>query len=56
MVERAMLIGITLPGQDSTTTRSLLDELRELVTTLGIGICHEREVSIRKPQPKYLVG
>lgn len=56
MVERAMLIGITLPGQDTTTTRSLLDELRELVTTLGITICHEREVSIRKPQAKYLVG
>jgi GTPases len=51
-----MLIGITLPGQDETTTRSLLDELRELVTTLEIGIRHEREIAIRKPQAKYLVG
>ncbi|MFU8847745.1 MAG: GTPase HflX [Opitutales bacterium] len=56
MVERAMLIGITLPGQDKHTTRGLLDELRELVTTLDIGIVHEREVSIRKPQAKFLVG
>lgn len=56
MVERAMLIGITLPGQVESTTRSLLDELRELVTTLGIGICHEKMLAIRKPQAKYLVG
>ena len=56
MVERAMLIGITLPGEDEHTTRGLLDELRELVTTLEIGIIHEREVSIRKPQAKFLVG
>jgi GTP-binding protein HflX len=56
MVERAMLIGITLPNQSVDNTRSLLDELRELVTTLGIGIQSEKLVSIRKPQAKYLVG
>jgi GTP-binding protein HflX len=56
MVERAMLIGITLPGRDDATTRSLLDELRELVTTLGIGIQHEVQLSIRKPQAKFLLG
>ena len=56
MVEKAMLIGITLPQGDETTTRSLLDELRELVTTLGIGIQHERIFTIRKPQAKFLVG
>lgn len=56
MVERAMLIGITLPKEDNDTTRSLLDELRELVTTLGIGIQHEVQLSIRKPQAKFLLG
>ena len=56
MVERAMLIGITLPGEDGSNTRSLLDELRELVTTLGIGLQHEVQLSIRKPQAKFLVG
>lgn len=56
MVERAMLIGITLPGSDERTTRGLLDELRELVSTLDIRIAHEREISIRKPQAKFLVG
>jgi GTP-binding protein HflX len=51
-----MLIGVTLPNDQAETTRSLLDELRELVTTLGIEIQHERLVTIRKPQAKYLVG
>ena len=48
MVEKAMLIGITLPGESESNTRSLLDELRELVTTLGIKIGHERMLGIRK--------
>jgi GTP-binding protein HflX len=56
MVERAMIIGITLPEDQTATTRSLLDELRELVTTLGIEIRHERMVAIRKAQAKFLVG
>ena len=56
MVERAMLIGITLPGDTDTTTRSLLDELRELVTTLGIDIQHEVQIAILKPQAKFLLG
>jgi len=56
MVERAILIGITLPGADDSTTRSLLDELRELVTTLGIGIQREVQLPIRKPHAKFLLG
>ena len=51
-----MLIGITLPDDTTSNTRSLLDELRELTMTLGIGIMHERMVAIRKPQAKLLVG
>ncbi len=51
-----MLIGVTLPEDTTKNTRSLLDELRELVDTLGFGIRHERMVSIRKPQAKLLVG
>ena len=45
-----------MPDQLETTTRSLLDELRELVRTLEIAIVHERLVLIRKPQAKYLIG
>jgi GTP-binding protein HflX len=56
IVERAMLIGVTLPDDTHSNTRSLLDELRELVDTVGFGIIHERIVAIRKPQAKLLVG
>ena len=51
-----MLIGVTLPDDTVSNTRSLLDELCELVDTLGFGIQHECMVSIRKPQAKLLVG
>ncbi len=56
MVERAMLIGITLPGDAPHETEGLLDELAELVSTLGIAICHRQQIAIRKPQAKLLVG
>ena len=56
VVERAMLIGVTLPDDTTSNTRSLLDELREFVDTLGFGIRHERKVSLRKPQAQLLVG
>ena len=56
MVERAMLIGITLPEEQASNTRNLLDELRELVSTLGIEIKHERVATVRKPNAKLLIG
>lgn len=56
MVERAMLIGLTMPDQTIHETQSLLAELSELVTTLGIKIQHEVQVSVRKPQAKFLIG
>jgi len=56
MVERAMLVGITLPNQTARETKSLLKELRELVATLGIQIHHEVQIAIRKPQAKFLLG
>ena len=56
MVERAMLVGLTLPDQTADETGSLLAELRELVNTLGIGIQHEVQIAVRKPQAKFLIG
>ena len=56
MVERAMLIGITLPEEQASKTRNLLDELHELVSTLGIEIKHERVATVRKPNAKLLTG
>lgn len=56
MVERAMLIGITLPGENEQNRQDSLVELRELVATLGIGIQHEKQLAVRKPQAKFLLG
>lgn len=56
MVERAMLVGITLPNSTSHVTRSLLDELRELVSTLGVEVLHEVQLAVRKPNAKFLLG
>lgn len=56
MVERAMVIGLNLPEDHANNTRSLLDELRELVETLGIEIKHERLITVRKPKARLLLG
>ena len=56
MVERAMLIGIALPGETAHVTQSLLDELRELVSTLKIEVVHEVQLTVRKPNAKFLLG
>ena len=56
MVERAMLVGIQPPATDHSETRGLLDELRELVATLGIKVQAEQVIPIRKPQAKFLTG
>lgn len=51
-----MLIGITLPGEKDRVTQSLLEELRELVSTLGIEVLHEVKLAVRKPHAKFLLG
>lgn len=56
MVERAYLVGLSMPEEQTEATESLLAELNELVTTLGIGIVGEETVRIREPQARMLVG
>ncbi len=56
MVERAMLVGLTLPDQTDHETENLLAELHDLVITLGIEVKHKVKVSVRKPQAKFLLG
>jgi GTP-binding protein HflX len=56
MVERAFLIGAYFDRADEETAKSLLDELAELVTTLGIGIIAKRCVFIRSRSKRYLTG
>ncbi len=56
MVERAYLVGLAQSGEPDGEASSLLDELDELVSTLGIGIVGREVVRLRVPQSRFLLG
>lgn len=56
MVERALLVGIALPGESRREREALLAELVDLVSNLGIGIVESRLEFTREMQAKYLCG
>ncbi|MBQ2814869.1 MAG: GTPase HflX [Akkermansia sp.] len=56
MVERALLVGIALPGESRREREALLAELVDLVSNLGIGIVESRVEYTREMQAKYLCG
>lgn len=56
MVERAFLVGVAVGNQADAATQALLEELAELVGTIGIGIVGQVTVRIREPHPRYLLG
>lgn len=56
MVERAFLIGAYFERDEEDRAGSLLDELAELVTTLGIGIVGKKSVFVRNRNKRYLTG
>jgi len=56
MVERALLVGIYFDPKDVNHAESLLDELAELVTTLGIGIKEKLLVRSRSEHKKFICG
>jgi GTP-binding protein HflX len=56
MVERAFLIGAYFDRADEASARSLLEELAELVGTLGIAIAGEACVFVRDRNKRYLTG
>lgn len=56
MVERAFLIGAYFDKSDEEEAGSLLDELAELVGTLGIGIAGRACVHVRSRNKRYLTG
>ena len=55
-VQRAYLLAVCYPDDSSEHAEGLLDELDELVDTLGIEVVEKQVVRLRKPQPKYLLG
>jgi GTP-binding protein HflX len=56
LVERALLVGVYFDKLDADQAASLLDELRELVKTLGIGVVDQLLIKAVKIQPRYLMG
>ncbi len=56
MVERAFLIGVYFDRHEESEAASLLEELGELVSTLGIGVVESNLVFVRDQSKRYLTG
>ncbi len=56
MVERALLVGLGMPGDSRRERAALLAELEDLVSNLGIGIVGSMLEFTREIQAKYLCG
>jgi GTP-binding protein HflX len=54
--QRALLVGLQMPGTEPAVARELLAELEELANTLGVEVAGSLMVRLRSPQPRYLVG
>ena len=55
-VERALLVGVYFDRGEEDESESLLEELRELVKTLGIGVVDQLLVKAPKRHARYLMG
>jgi GTP-binding protein HflX len=56
IVERALLIGAYLDSAQKADAQSLLDELEELVNTLGIPVVERKLIHHREQHARYLIG
>ena len=56
LVERAYLVGVRKPEMTTEETRLLLDELHELVKTMGVGIVGDELAHARKENAAFLLG
>jgi GTP-binding protein HflX len=56
MVERALLVGAYTSSDEKADSEDLLDELGELVRTLGIPVIEKLLIYNREPQARLLVG
>lgn len=53
---RALLIGAYTESADKSSSSSLLDELEELTSTLGIPVADKLLLHIRDTHPRFLIG
>ncbi|MEC7357432.1 MAG: GTPase HflX [Verrucomicrobiota bacterium] len=56
LVEKALLVGVYYDKSESDEAASLIQELRELVETLNIGIAQTTLVKVRETYPSHLMG
>ncbi len=56
MVERALLVSVYFDKSEADEAASMLDELRELVKTLGVGVVDQVLVNAPKQHARYLMG
>lgn len=56
LVESALLISVYFRKEEAAESKDLLDELKELVRSLGIGIGEALCVHVREITPRYLTG
>ncbi len=56
MVERALLVGATMGAEKESEAASLLEELEELVNTLGVPVIERMLVHSRQPSARYFIG
>ncbi len=56
MVENALLIGAYFDRREIAEATDLLEELVELVTTLGIRVVTTECVNVREYNPRYIIG
>ncbi len=56
MVERALLVGAYIDHADKVEAQDLLEELEELVNTLGIPVVERQLIHHREAHARYLIG
>ena len=56
MVERALLVSGYFDRREADEAHDLINELQELVETLGIGVIDKDCVMVREFNPRYIVG
>ncbi len=56
MVQRALLVGAYFDRREIAEAVDLLNELQELVETLGIGVITKETAMVREFNPRYIVG
>ncbi|MBK1856718.1 GTPase HflX [Cerasicoccus arenae] len=56
MINRAFLLGVQGPRTPDGEAETLLDELEELVSNLGIGVEEKRVIKVRQPNAAFLLG